>query len=138
MQTDANNVNDHDQEPCEQREYLHLLGMLNYIAHSCPDIFTALSYATTKNTNPTKGDFEELLLVVDYLCQTKKKDQYYILLKRKTHLSILYVMWMPRIWLIQMQRVIRDISYLFGRFGSFCSKSSKQKLIATSSTHAEI
>jgi hypothetical protein len=64
---DANNVNDQDKEPCEQHEYLHLLGMLNYIAHSRPDISTALSYAATKNSNPTKADFNELLLVVDYL-----------------------------------------------------------------------
>jgi hypothetical protein len=64
---DTNNVNDQEKEPCEQREYLHLLGMLNYIAHSRPDISTALSYAATKNSNPTKEDFNELLLVVDYL-----------------------------------------------------------------------
>ena len=64
---DANNVNDQDKEPCEQREYLHLLGMLNYIAHSRPDISTALSYAATKNRNHTNEDFNELLLVVDYL-----------------------------------------------------------------------
>jgi len=32
---DANeNVNDQGNEPCEQREYLHFLGMLNYIAHT--------------------------------------------------------------------------------------------------------
>jgi hypothetical protein len=47
-------MNDQGKEPCEQCEYLHLLGMLNYIAHSRPDISTALSYATTKNSNPTK------------------------------------------------------------------------------------
>jgi hypothetical protein len=47
--------------------------MLNYIAHSHPDISTALSSAATKNTNPTKQDFKELLLVVDYLWQIKDK-----------------------------------------------------------------
>jgi hypothetical protein len=31
---DEHGVNDQGKEPCEQREYLHLLGMLNYIAHS--------------------------------------------------------------------------------------------------------
>jgi hypothetical protein len=64
---DTDDVNDQDKESCEQREYLHLLGMLSYIAHSRPGISTALSYAAIKNISPTKQDFEELLLVVDYL-----------------------------------------------------------------------
>ncbi len=34
---------------------------------------TALSYAATKNVNPTKKDFKELLLVVEYLWQSKEK-----------------------------------------------------------------
>jgi len=66
-------VNDQGNQPCEQQEYLHLLGMLNYVSHTRPDISTALSYAATKNTNPTKANFNELLLVVDYLWQTKEK-----------------------------------------------------------------
>jgi hypothetical protein len=66
-------MKDQGDEPCEQREYVHLLGMLNYIAHTQPDISTALSYAATKNINPTKANFKELLLVVDYLSQTKEK-----------------------------------------------------------------
>jgi hypothetical protein len=68
-----NTVDDQGNQPCDQREYLHLLGMLNYISHTRPDISTALSYAATKNTNPTKANFDELLLVVDYLWQTKEK-----------------------------------------------------------------
>jgi hypothetical protein len=62
-----NNVNGDGKEPCEQLEYLHLLGKLNYIAHSHPGISTALSYAITKHSNPTKDDFNELILVVGYL-----------------------------------------------------------------------
>ena len=136
---DANkNVNDQGNEPYEQREYLHLLGMLNYIAHTQPDISTALSYAATKNTNPTKANFEELLLVVDYLWQTKEKG------------LILHPAPYKNAPLTLICHV--DASYLahedtkshtgyclsFSKFGSFYSKSSKQKLVATSSTHAEI
>jgi len=58
-------MDDQGNQPCDQREYLNLLGMLNYISHTRPDISTALSYAVTKNTNPTKANFDELLLVVD-------------------------------------------------------------------------
>jgi hypothetical protein len=46
-------VNDQGNQPCEQQEYLHLLGMLHYISHTRLDTSTALSYAATKNTNPT-------------------------------------------------------------------------------------
>jgi hypothetical protein len=65
-------MNDQGKEPCDQRENLHLLSMSHYIAHSHPDILTALPYAAMKNSNPTKGDFNELLLLVDYLWQTKE------------------------------------------------------------------
>jgi hypothetical protein len=43
-----------------------IYGMLNYIAHGHLDISTDLSNAATKNSNPMKQDFKELLLVVDY------------------------------------------------------------------------
>ena len=133
-----NTVDDQGNQPCDQREYLHLLGMLNYISHTRPDISTALSYAATKNTNPTKANFDELLLVVDYLWQTKEKG------------LILHPAPYKNAPLTLICHV--DASYLahedakshtgyclsFGKFGSFYSKSSKQKLVATSSTHAEI
>jgi hypothetical protein len=131
-------VNDQGNQPCEQREYLHLLGMLNYISHTPPDISMALSYAATKNTNPTKANFDKLLLVVDYLWRTKEKG------------LILHPAPYKNAPLTLICHV--DASYLahgdakshtgyclsFGKFGSFYSKSSKQKLVATSSTHAEI
>jgi len=131
-------VDDQGNQPCDQREYLHLLGMLNYISHTRPDISTALSYAATKNTNPTKANFDELLLVVDYLWQTKEKG---LILHPASYKNA------PLTLICHV-----DASYLahedakshtgyclsFGKFGSFYSKSSKQKLVATSSTHAEI
>jgi hypothetical protein len=134
----SNAVDDQGNQPCDQREYLHLLGMLNYISHTRPDISTALSYAATKNTNPTTANFDELLLVVDYLWQTKEKG------------LILHPAPYKNAPLTLICHV--DASYLahedakshtgyclsFGKFGSFYSKSSKQKLVATSSTHAEI
>jgi hypothetical protein len=61
MKANANDANDQDKEPCEQHEYFHLLRMLNDISHSHPDISTALSYAATKSSDPTKQDFKDLL-----------------------------------------------------------------------------
>ena len=135
---DTNNVNDQEKEPCEQREYLHLLGMLNYIAHSRPDISTALSYAATKNSNPTKEDFNELLLVVDYLWQTKEKGL--ILHPTQERNSPLKLICHVDASYLAHPDAKSHTGYClsFGKFGSFYSKSSKQKLVATSSTHAEI
>jgi hypothetical protein len=87
---------------------------------------------------PNEQDFKELFLVVDYLWQTKEKG------------LILHPAKEPNQPLQLICHV--DASYLahpdaknhtgyclsFGKFGSFYSKSSKQKLMATSSTHAEI
>jgi hypothetical protein len=131
-------VNDQGNEPCEQREYLHLLGMLNYIAHTQPDISTALSYAATKNANPIKANFEELLRVVDYLWQTKEKGL--ILHPAPYKNTPLTLICHVDAYYLAHEDIKSHTGYClsFGKFGSFYSKSSKQKLVATSSTHAEI
>ena len=126
-----------DDTPYDRRDYLHLLGMLNYLLRSRPDIATALSYAATKSTAPTYQDYDNLLDVVRYLWKTRhlgltirpgREDE-------PLHLKC-YV----------------DASFLshgdsrghsgyclgIGDIGSFYSKSSKQQLVATSSTHAEV
>jgi len=131
-------MNDQDKEFCEQHEYLHLLGMLSYIAHSRPDTLTALSYAATKNTNPTKQDFKELLLVVDYLWQTKEKglilhpaQEKDAPLKLICHVDASYLAHSDT-------KSHTGYCLSFGNFRSFYSKSSKQKLVATLSMHAKI
>ncbi len=135
---DTDDVNDQDKESFEQCEYLHLIRMLSYITHSRPDISTALSYAATKNTNPTIQDFEELLLVVDYLWQMKEKglilhpaQEKNAPLKLICHVDALYLAHSDA-------KSHTGYCLSFGNFGSFYSKSLKQKLVATSSTHAEI
>ena len=60
-----------DSNPYDKRSYLHLLGMLNYLLRSRPDIATALSYAASKSSNPTEQDYEYLLDVVRYLWKTR-------------------------------------------------------------------
>ena len=61
------NIRDPDQSPFDRRTYLHLLGMLNYLLRSRPDISTALAFASTKSVNPTASDYQALLDVVYYL-----------------------------------------------------------------------
>ena len=131
-------VDDQGNQPCDKREYLHLLGMLNYISHTRPDISTALSYAATKNTNPTKANFDELLLVVDYLWQTKEKGLILHPAPYKNAPSTLICHIDASHLAHRDAKSHTGYCLLFGKFGSFYSKSSKQKLVATSSTHAEI
>ena len=56
-----------DDIPYNKKSYLHLLGMLNYLLRSRPDIATALSFAATKSPSPTTQDYDNLLDIVRYL-----------------------------------------------------------------------
>ena len=53
--------------------YLHLLGILLYLTKTRPEISTAVSFAATKASHPTQGDYEELLHCVQYLYNTRDK-----------------------------------------------------------------
>ena len=57
-------IRDPDDSPYYRRSYLHLLGMLNYLLRSRPDISTALAFASTKAVSPTITDYQALLDVV--------------------------------------------------------------------------
>ena len=126
-----------DTTPISQTTYLHLLGALLYLTKTRPDIATAVSFGATHSAKPTKGDYLELLHCLNYLKCTKSHG---LLLRagvpgRELQLTC-YV----------------DASYLthadskshtgfcmsFGTIGTFYSKSGKQTLVTTSSTHAEM
>jgi hypothetical protein len=101
--------------------------MLIHLTHSRPEISTIVSYAGTKNSSPTKEDFEDLLLAVEYLWSTKEKG---LILRPAEDLNA------PLTLICHV-----DASYLahkdakshtgycmsFGRFGSFYAKFIKQK-----------
>jgi Reverse transcriptase (RNA-dependent DNA polymerase) len=135
----SDTTNDEAQET--RSDYLHLLGMLNYLTRSRPDLCTALSFAATNSHNPTESNFEKLLHVVRYLWDTQDR----CLIIRPSKSNVL------------TNNPLRltcyvDASYLthsdskshtgycmsFGTIGTFYAKSSKQHLVATSSTHAEV
>lgn len=124
-------------EPMEVSEYLHLEGALIYLTKSRPDIQTAVSFGATHSVNPSRGDFEELIHCLKYLEETKEN-------------GLIIKAGVPNRELILKCYV--DASYLthadskshqgyclsFGDLGTFYSKSSKQQLVATSSTQSEI
>ena len=118
-------------------DYLHLKGALIYLTKSRPEIQTAVSFGATHSVNPTRRDFEELIHCLKYLESTKniglilkagepKRDlilKCYVDASRLTHSDSKYH---------------QDYCLSFGAICSFYSKSSKQQLISTSSTHSEV
>lgn len=120
------------------KEYQQLLGSLMYLTKSRPDIQTSISFAATHAKNPTLENYIDLLKLVKYIEQTKD----YGLVIRKYDYS--------KREPLQLYCHV-DASYLthedskshtgytlsFGQIGTFYSKSSKQPLVSTSSTHAE-
>jgi hypothetical protein len=130
MQTD-------DTTPLDQTKYLHLLGAMIYLTKSRPDIATAVSFGAVFAAHPTMGAYRELLHCLKYLYDTK------------SHGLILRAGAANREFKL---KCYVDASYLthsdskshtgfcmsFGDVGTFYSKSSKQTLVATSSTHAEM
>ena len=126
-----------DDSPYDRKSYLHLLGMLNYLLRSRPDLSTALSFAATKAVNPSMSDYQALLDIVFYLWGTRDVGLTMHPGDPTTPLKI---------------RCYVDASYLthpdgrghtgycicIGSLGAFYTKSVKQPLVATSSTHAEV
>jgi hypothetical protein len=132
---------DNDDEEEKLNDYPHLLGMLNYLTRSRPDLCTALSFAATNSHNPTVANFDRLLHIVKYLWDTKEKS---LIVRTSKSNSIENNPLKLTCYL--------DASYLthedskshsgycmsFGTVGTFYVKSTKQNLVATSSTHAEV
>jgi hypothetical protein len=129
-----------DETPMEQKIYLHLLGALLYVVKSRPDIATAVSFGSTHAAHPTVGAYSELIYCLAYLQATQDLGLILQVGEPDGPLKLL---------------CYADASYLthpdsksqtgycmsFGSFGSpgtFYSKSFKQPLVTTSSTHAEM
>jgi hypothetical protein len=126
-----------DETPMNQTEYLHLLGALIYLTKSRPDIATAVSFGATHAAKPTYGAYKELLHCLSYLYQTRED-------------GLIIRGGMPNRDLVLKCYV--DASYLthhdskshsgycmsFGDIGTFYSRSGKQSVVTTSSTHAEM
>ena len=126
-----------DDTPFDRTTYLHLLGMLNYLLRSRPDISTALSFAATKAVSPTISDYERLLDVVFYLSNTH--DIGLIMHPGDPDEPLRLRCYVDASFLTHPDsRGHSGYCICLGELGSFYSKSVKQALTATSSTHAEI
>lgn len=126
-----------DQTPIDSKTYRTLLGSLIYILKSRPDIATALSFASTHAVNPTVGAYQELLSCVSYLYHTQ--DQGLILMRGDSTTPLTLRCYVDASYLVHPDSKSHTGYCLsFGDIGTFYSKSSKQSLVTTSSTHAEM
>ena len=126
-----------DSEPFDRKKYLHLLGMLNYLLRSRPDIATAVSFAATKASQPTQDDYKAMLDTVKYLWQTK--DLGLIIHPGEPHEPLKLKCYVDASFLSHDDsRGHTGYCIGIGDMGSFYAKSTKQQLVATSSTHAEV
>jgi hypothetical protein len=120
------------------KDYQKLLGTLMYLIKSRPDISTSISFAASKSKNPTVGDYQDLLAIANYIITTK--DDGLILHKHEydsqqplqlfCHVDASYLSH-------EDSRSHTGYTISFGSKGCFHSKSTKQTLVSTSSTHAE-
>ena len=102
-----------------------------------PDISTAVSFASTHSSAPTIGDFNEMLYIVRYLQDTAHRGL--TLHPGVPGQSLTLTCYVDASYLTHADSKSQSGYCLsFGSIGSFYSKSIKQHLIATSSTHSEI
>ena len=121
----------------ERTKYQHLLGALMYLLKSRPDISTAISFASTHSVSPTVAAYEELLYCVNYLYHTQERGL--VLMRGEVGRKLILRCHVDAAYLVHSDSKSHTGYCLsFGTTGSFYSKSTKQKLVTTSSTHAEM
>jgi KUP system potassium uptake protein len=127
-----------------QAEYLHLLGALIYLCKSRPDISTAVSFASTYAAAPTEAAFVELIYILQYLKGTQSHGL--ILRSGEPNRELTLTCYVDASYLTHRDsKSHTGYTLSFGEMntnyrveGTFYSKSSKQTLVTTSSTHAEM
>jgi hypothetical protein len=116
-------------------QYMHLLGKLQYLVKSRPDIKLAISYLATKSNNHTTTDYNELLNIVKYLSTTSELG---LVLYQHCGYPLTIYCYVDASYLLHSDsKSHTGYTISFGPTGSFISKSKKQNLISTSSMHSE-
>jgi hypothetical protein len=131
------NLQNLESDPMDPTQNLHLLGALIYITKSRPDIATAVSFASTYAAHPTVGAYHELLYCLKYLYDTR---EYGLILKSgKPNRELKLKCYVDASYLTHHDsKSHTGFCLSLGEIGTFYSKSSKQTLVTTSSTHAEM
>jgi hypothetical protein len=130
-------LQNNDITPIDQTQYLHVLGALIYLTKSRPDISTAVSFGAVSAAKPTKGAYTELLLIINYLYQTQ--EQGLILKALEPNQALRLTCYVDASYLTHADsKSHTGFCLSFGEIGTFYTKSSKQTLVTTSSTHAEM
>jgi hypothetical protein len=123
--------------PVSVKKYMTLLGSLMYLVKSRPDIATAVSFAATKSQSATQYDYDNLIHIVKYLWQTKDKGL--CLQGGVPGQPLTLTCYVDASYLTHADsKSHTGYTLSFGTMGTFYSKSSKQPIVTTSSTHAEI
>ena len=133
-----------DSKAIPQTDYLHLLGALIYLCKSRPDISTAVSFASTYAAAPTEAAFAELIYILQYLRGTQNHGL--VLRAGEPNRELTLTCFVDASYLTHRDsKSHTGYTLSFGEIdthyrveGTFYSKSSKQTLVTTSSTHAEM
>jgi hypothetical protein len=126
-----------DDTPMSQEEYLHLQGALIYLTKSRPDILTAVSFGATYSAKPTRGAFQELLHCLRYLQESRSTGLR--LRAGVAHQDLVLTCFVDAGYLTHRDsKSHQGYCLSFQDTGMFYAKSSKQQLVATSSTHSEM
>ena len=128
-------ADDHD-IPIPVTQYLSLLGSLLYVVRSRPDIGFAVSFSATKSKAPTEHDWKGLLRILQYLHETRDKGQ--LIMKQDSHCDLHMHIYVDASYLLYPDSKSQTgYSFSINDVGFFYSKSSKQAIVTTSSTHSE-
>jgi hypothetical protein len=126
-----------DSTPCDTTRFLSLVGVLLYVLFSRPDIGFAVSWGASKANTPTMADWCDLIRVVQYLYQTRDKGL--IIRKQPKGCPLQMYIYVDASYLLYPDsKAQTGYCFSLNDIGTFYSKSQKQPLVTTSSSHSEI
>ena len=126
-----------DLNPFNVTAYLSLLGVLLFLLHTRPEIGFDVSWGASKSHAPTNDDWAALIWVLQYLWNTKEKG---VMIQAQSPGCPLrmHIMCDASYLLYPDSKAQTGYAMSLNGIGFICSKSQKQPLVTTSSTHSEM